>query len=61
MSQKMMSQERYIRNRGLKCPFCGGRSLEAGKFDGFFQRVRCDDCGNEWDDVFKLIGYNEVK
>ncbi len=59
-----MTPEEYTDTHGSQCPWCrsggieGVRGIEA-EADEAWQRIRCRDCGQEWDDIYKLIGYEE--
>ena len=65
---KEISKERlanYLRDQGRYCLFCGSINLHSP--DGFDDRdteaVRyseCHDCGEEWYDVFHLVGVRLV-
>ncbi len=51
----------YVQNRGIKCPYCGGNSLEGGslEMDGgsVYQKITCHDCSHNWQDYYVLKGY----
>lgn len=59
-----MTNEEYVKAGGCRCPFCGGTSLYGGFTEvdegGAWQPVFCEDCGKEWNDIYKLLGYEEV-
>lgn len=55
------SLREYIANSGNRCPHCGSFSIEAPdcpEVEGAaaHQRVVCNDCGKEWNDLYTLIG-----
>lgn len=56
-----MTNRGYVRVKGQKCPFCRSTDLTGDSFnaDGgqATQEMYCNDCGNEWEDVYRLIGY----
>lgn len=59
----MMTKEEYAQSQGLLCPFCKSHNIEgASPFEvtgnTAVQDVRCLDCGKEWEDVFRLVGFN---
>ena len=49
----------YVKNGGGYCPFCESDNIsfhEITPDDGICtQFVSCDDCGKDWDDIFKLV------
>jgi transcription elongation factor Elf1 len=58
------SQQRYVAERGIKCPACGSDAVEGGAIDidgeGAAQECGCPDCGAAWVDCYKLVGYLKV-
>ena len=48
----------YIKQGGVKCPFCNDCSLESApvQIDGgvAWQETSCGACGEEWQDIYKL-------
>lgn len=54
----------YIRSAGSHCPHCKSQSITASHFESdvssAWQPVRCDDCGKEWNDVYKLVGIEDA-
>jgi hypothetical protein len=51
--------KKYLEQRGLACPFCGSRDIEAGSMDfdeagEITQRISCLKCNEQWTDVYKL-------
>ena len=62
--RKQMTQEEYVSNGGLVCPYCwAGEEEEALHIDGSFDyearcvEVHCENCGEEWWERYQLIGY----
>jgi formate dehydrogenase maturation protein FdhE len=59
-----MTNEEYLGNGGNKCPFCGGGSIDGGTFQSdnteAWRYCSCDDCGSEWEDLYKMTGYNTL-
>lgn len=53
-------QRAYIRNYGLKCPYCESTSLDSDRVDVDHNvghaNVTCLDCKAEWVDVWRLVG-----
>jgi len=59
---KQMTNEQYVENKGLHCPYCNSIEVySTGKtiinIDGVYHPMRCNDCDHDWDDEYKLIGY----
>ena len=44
------------------CPYCGGKNISAEGFDAEAegQKVLCYDCNEEWWDVYKFVGIEEI-
>ena len=53
-------KEKYLKKGGNICPFCESESIcgEGVDIDGTFatQEVSCSECGESWEDVYKLFG-----
>lgn len=48
-----------------QCPFCESPNIEAHKInipdnDITTQDIECHDCGKQWRDIYKLVGYEEI-
>lgn len=61
-----LSDEEYVNKSGNVCPFCLNENIEAEKYaqiDGASasQEVICNDCGEEWVDVYELKGYEQTE
>lgn len=56
-----MSQQQYIKSKGVKCPFCGSEDIsgEEVNIDGgsASQSVSCMECNASWNDHYHLGGY----
>lgn len=52
---------RYVKN-DTRCPFCGSSNLEGhgAEIDGSgaSQDISCNSCGEEWTDLYQLVGVN---
>jgi transposase-like protein len=50
----------YVKNRGLKCPYCKTSSVEAGELEEgdceMYQNAKCLKCKREWTDQYTLTG-----
>lgn len=57
LTQLMKGQ--YISNGGNICPYCNSSDLRGGKLnadsDSAWRSVRCNTCGKEWSDIYKLV------
>ena len=51
-------KELYLSGGGVTCPYCGSENLSTGPIDtqddGKHQYVWCDDCQQEWQDIYTL-------
>jgi len=60
----MKTSNEYTQDPSL-CPFCNSDNVEAGylETDGnsAWQRITCLDCRKEWNDLYDLVGYEEIK
>lgn len=63
----MISREKrlaYIRAGGSFCINCGSGNISAGRIESegreAWQPVQCYDCGSEWNDIFRLIGVDDI-
>ena len=60
----MISNEEYIKNGGVRCPFCKSDdirtvgSLESCGINAF-QSVACNCCGKNWTDEYTFTGFSE--
>lgn len=62
----MMTEREYSKHAGVVCPSCGSSDLDVTNLnfpDGLYitQDVGCLDCGCRWRDVYKLVGYSELR
>jgi hypothetical protein len=66
MRVTLTAEERaaYLGAGGRKCPKCWGDDVTGARLDAdgpvAYGRCRCDDCGAEWVDEFRLVGVGEV-
>lgn len=60
-----MSQEEYVKKRGLQCPNCASDQLEGDSVEidaGIaWQKVSCLDCDSSWTDCYDLTGFNQLQ
>lgn len=58
-----MPKEAYVSTGGAKCPYCGGDDIDGGFTETnsgeATQPMSCSGCGKDWQDNYKLIGYEE--
>jgi hypothetical protein len=58
------ARKEYIKAGGSFCISCGSGNISAGKVESegreAWQHVVCYDCGAEWNDIFRLIGVDEI-
>lgn len=54
----------YVAIGANVCPFCGSGNIRGDELevDGTkaFQACWCNDCGKNWADLYKLVGYEET-
>lgn len=60
-----LSNEEFVQNCGMVCPFCGSEDIEdAGKqlMEGLQvnDKMGCPSCGKEWWVIYTLTGYEET-
>ena len=59
---QLLTSAEYVKKHGMACPACLSpkiRSTEQLQQDAqaCWQSCVCDDCGQEWDDHYELVGY----
>ena len=63
MKLKQATQEEYLLDGGLKCPYCDSEAIEGTEVHieaGYaYQDMMCDECGRGWTDTYRLTGYAE--
>lgn len=49
-------KRKYLLEDPDSCPFCGSSNIKGGEFDLeiYFRPVSCQDCGEEWEEQFKM-------
>jgi hypothetical protein len=60
-----MTNETYCEQGAENCPMCGSTAISATDevqtdSHGAWQRIRCIACGSTWNDVYRLVGYDNV-
>lgn len=56
-------KEEYLEDFGNRCPHCGTDDISSVDWDygtgEVWARVHCYQCGEDWTDVYKLVGIEE--
>ena len=57
-------EQKYLRNEGSKCPYCGEETIEGHgsvEIDNgrAWQKVGCTECENNWIDIYTLTGMQQ--
>jgi predicted Zn-ribbon and HTH transcriptional regulator len=64
MSMLRLTSDEYVENHGGCCPNCQSGEIEGGPFEvegeRCWQPVRCLVCGFNWNDLYRLSGYEET-
>lgn len=60
-----LTNEQYLAKGGNQCPFCESMDIQStGKpeFDSDYaaRTVKCNDCKKEWNDIYRLTGYEAL-
>ena len=65
VEMQFMTETEYVKSEGTKCPACHGANITGFSVNtgggGASQEMSCDDCDAEWNDVYTLVGYNELE
>jgi hypothetical protein len=65
MTVSRKTKKEYIKAGGSFCIHCGSGNISAGKVESegreAWQSVVCYDCGCEWNDIFRLIGVDDIR
>jgi hypothetical protein len=67
MNTEPMTVEQYLKEKGFKCPACGGTEIEfeehspSGGLD-WKSKCTCQDpaCKATWTDSLRLLGYSDL-
>lgn len=58
--QKKRITNKYLKDKGVYCPFCRSSNLVAGETEAIngilTQGCYCANCDTEWKDQYKLVG-----
>ena len=61
----MTNAEYSDRDKAYRCPICRSEELEFGEFavygNDVSQETYCTDCYAQWESVYTLCGYAELK
>ena len=59
-----LKRKEYVTAGGSFCINCGGGNISAGRVESegreAWQPVQCYDCGSKWNDIFRLIGVDDI-
>lgn len=62
--RKMLTPAEYVTQQGIYCPRCHSDKIDGGTFEetetGGIQHIHCVACGATWDDVLRLVGYENL-
>lgn len=65
MKLSSVQQAAYLASGGTRCPFCENDDLAiidtSFQRDSIFQIVDCNDCGQEWTDVYELVRFFQME
>jgi transposase-like protein len=64
MSEQPMTQEEFKKSLGSKCPACRSENVKVGPSEAdvsIWVPSSCGDCGAEWNDIYQLVGYAELR
>lgn len=57
--------DEYRLDNGNHCPNCGSEKVVSTDTKILFYRIirycRCDDCYATWDEVFRIVGYENLE
>ena len=57
-------KKEYVEAGGSFCINCGGGNISAGRVESegreAWQPVQCYDCDSKWNDIFRLIGVDDI-
>lgn len=55
----------YVNNCGAYCPACRTTQITGGTIDidgtEAFQEVSCNNCGASWNDLYRLVGFDDLE
>jgi hypothetical protein len=59
-----LTDKQYLKNPTI-CPVCRSSDISGGQVDvdmgSCWQEIECEDCGAKWTDIYKLIGYADLR
>lgn len=59
-----LKKEQYIREGGVRCPYCASEDIEGTSFESDLdfssQKITCNNCGKRWEDIYTLIDIIEI-
>lgn len=66
MAEVIISQQAFLDSHGEICPCCKRRAdhaeggIEHAGSGYAYQSFKCDNCGETWDEEYKLVGFVKV-
>ena len=57
---KRMKQKEWLAGE-FCCPVCRGQNIETGNWDSYGYERICEDCGTEFEELYKPVGYEITK
>ena len=58
-------KKKYLEVNGVLCPFCGSSDIRADSLESdgneAWNNVHCEDCKEEWKDIYKLVDIIQVE
>lgn len=59
------TSEQHVANAAGVCPQCGATNITGGfvEIEGCkaFQKVGCNSCDATWNDIYRLVGYDNLE
>lgn len=60
-----LTPDQYRDSGGVRCPNCGSENIEGQGVEvdqgSCYQPCGCNDCDAEWNDVYQLLGYDDLE
>jgi len=58
-------KRKYLESGGTKCPFCNSTDITAEPIEadgsGGYSDVKCDECNQEWRDIWSLTDVEDTE
>lgn len=63
--ERLVSQRKYVKSKGVICPHCKKTNISADspEIDGdiVWVNVSCANCEATWTDIYELTGYDNLE